>query len=175
MTEAPKEIMVSRIAEAKSTCWWVVARNRAAARYRIPVSDCLGVGRAAKRARPVNSIRLHRISSHFYKTRLDHHLLGRLVDCHEQFADIVDVAAGLAEENGVGALVHLRRIFARELRSKQRSDIFGSRITKLIAVAFGRLSRALRCRLYVIDIVDLIHEEAFRFHDDRDRLQCAYI
>ena len=41
----------------------------------------------------------------------------------------------------------------------------------MVAVAFGRLSRSLSGGLDVVDIVDLVHEQAFGFDDDRDRLQ----
>ena len=44
-------------------------------------------------------------------------------------------------------------------------------ITELIAVAFGRFGRPLGASLDVVNIVDLIHEETFGFHDNGDRLQ----
>ncbi len=117
---------------------------------------------------------MFRIGRHLHQTRLDHHLFGGLVDLDEKFADIVDVAASLTEENSVGAFVDLRRILARELRSNERGCIFRARVTELIAIALRWLGCPLRAGLNVIDIVDLIHEEVLGLHDDSGRLKCGH-
>ena len=69
-------------------------------------TDCSG---------PVNAVGLDWIGAHFDQPRFDHHLLGRLVDLNQHLADVVDVAAGLPEENRISAFVDLRCIFARKL------------------------------------------------------------
>ena len=58
-----------------------------------------------------------------------------------------------------------------KLRGEQRCDVFCARITELVAVAFSRLSSPFGGGLDVINVVDLVHEEAFGLHDDRDRLE----
>ena len=88
---------------------------------------------------------------------------------------MVDVAASLAEENGVGALVHLGRVLAGELRSDERRHVLRARVAELVAVAFCWLGRPFRAGLNVVNAVDLIHEKAFGLHNDRYRLECGHI
>ena len=102
-------------------------------------------------------------------------MLGWFVDLHQHLADVVDVAAGLAEENRVRALVDLRWIFACKLGRYQRRNVLGPRVTELVAVAFSGLSGALGSSLDVINVVDLIHEKPFGFDDDRDRLKRGHV
>ena len=142
MPEAAEEIVVVRIAKCKSTGWYIAARNWATGSYRIPVSDCLWSRGAAHHARPVNSVSLDWICRYFHQTRFDHHLLGWFVDLHQHFPDVVDVAAGLAEENRVRALVDLRWIFACKLGRNQRRNVIGPRVTELVAVAVGSAVRS---------------------------------
>ena len=52
---------------------------------------------------------------------------------------------------------------------------FARRITELIAVAFGRFGRPLGASLDVVNVVDLIHEQTFGFHDNGDRLQRSHV
>ena len=135
MPEAAEEIVVVRIAKCKSTGWWIAARNWATGSYRIPVSDCLWSRGAAHRARPVNSVSLDRIGRHFHQPRFDHDLPGRFVDLDQHFPNVVDVAAGLAEENGVSALVDLRWILARKLGCDQRRNLLRARVAELVIIS----------------------------------------
>ena len=111
-----------------------------------PIAEVCAIGRTADDAGPVDPVSLFRVRRHFHQPRFDHDLLGRLVDLHQKLADVIDVAAGLAKEKGIGALVDLGRILAGELRREQRRGIFGARIAELIAVALGRLGGPLRRR-----------------------------
>src|SRR5437667_10837889 len=88
----------------RATCIWI-------GKIAATVVERLCITRAAKSPSPVNSVALFRVRRHFNQARFDHHLLGRLVDLHQKFADIIDIAAGLAEEKSVSALIYLRRIF----------------------------------------------------------------
>lgn len=132
---------------------------------------CLRTRRTADHASPVDSVRLFRIRCDFNEARFDHHLLGWFVDLDKEFADILDVAAGLSVKNGVCALIHLGWIFAGELRREQRRSIFGPRIAELVTIALGGLGGPFRTGLDVINIVDLIHEQTLGLDDDRDRLK----
>src|SRR5207244_7132578 len=127
-------------AEAKATGWRITTGDGTSRGYWIAISNCLRSRSTTDCACPVNSVGLHRIGAHFHQARFDHDLLGRLVDLHQHFPDVVDVAAGLAEENRVGAFVDLRRIFACKLGRNQRRNVLGPRVTELVAVAFSGLS-----------------------------------
>ena len=140
-----------------------------------PVTYRLRISRAANYTRPVDSVALLRVGCNFDEPGFDHHLFGGLVDLSQEFADIADVAASFAEENGVGAFVYLRWILARELRSDKRRRVFRARVTELIAIALRWLGGPFCAGLNVIDIVDLIHEEVLGLHDDRDRLKRGHI
>ena len=131
----------------------------------------LRIGRTAEDTAPVDAVGLLRVRGHFHEPRFDHHLLGRLVDLNQELFDPVDIRAGLAIENRIRPLIDLRRVLAGELPSDQRHGLLRARIAELVAVAFGRLGRAFRRRLDVVNVVDLIEEQAFCFHDNRDRLE----
>src|SRR4030088_372710 len=65
------------------------------------IRESLGRTCAAEHTAPINAVRLPGICRYFHQTRLDHDLLGRLINRDEQLADVVDVAACLAKENHV--------------------------------------------------------------------------
>src|SRR5947209_4784630 len=115
MTEIAAQVVIVRISECESTGRRISTRLWAAGRKWVAVANSLRIGCAAEGARPINPVGLHRIGAHFHQSRLDHYLASRLIDLHQHFANIVDVAARLSEENRVGALVDLRWIFARQL------------------------------------------------------------
>ena len=131
--------------------------------------------RTTNHAGPVNAVGLFRVRRYFDEARFDHYLLGRLVDLDEQLLDVIHVRPGLAIKNRVRALIDLRSIPAGELRGDQGRGVFCPRIAKLIAVAFGRLGGPFRGGLDVINVLDLIEEQPFSFHDDRDRLQRGHV
>src|SRR5207253_6631027 len=126
-------IAVWLIAERQTVCRnvlaWLCLRS-------IPstVSNRLRIARASHHTAPVDSVALLRIRSHFDQSRLDHNLLRWFIDCGQQLAHIVDVAASLTEKDCVCPIIDLRWIFARELRGKQRRDIFRTRIAELVAI-----------------------------------------
>ena len=100
---------------------------------------------------------------------------GRLVDLHQHFPDVVDVAASLTEENGISALINLWRVVTCQLGRDEWRDFLSTRVTELIIVTFSWLGRALGRGLDVINVVDLIHEKPFGFDDDRDRLKRRHV
>jgi hypothetical protein len=69
----------------------------------------------------------------------------------------------------------LRRVFARQLRGHEWRDVFRASVAELEAFALCRLRGALGGGLDVVNVVDVIHEQALRLHDDRDRLECGHV
>src|ERR1700726_4519082 len=99
MSKAAKgKIVVTRIAECKAARGRISAGDGTSPGYWIPISNGLGRRSTTERSRPINSVGLHRIGADFNQSRFDHDLLGRLIDLHQHFPNVVDVAAGLAEE-----------------------------------------------------------------------------
>src|SRR5207249_12086715 len=152
VTKAAKDIRIRGIPQSEIAGYNVAV---AASGRRCTVRKCLTIARAPNHSGPINAVALLRVRRNFNQAGFDHYLLGWLVDRHQQFADVVQVAASFPEETGVGPLVELKRILARELRGQQRRYLFCPRITELIIVALGWLRSLFGRRLNIINMVNL--------------------
>ncbi len=145
--EVTDQVIVVLVAEIEISDRGVYSATRSTTSTTAASSTCSPAAVAERLIRnhtcPVDAVVLPWVGSDFHEARFNHDLLGRAIDLDEQPADAVDVTAGLAVEDGVRALIDLRRFLALQLRREQRGGFCRTRIAELVAVALGRLGGAL--------------------------------